>query len=153
MHRKKHSVYRIWDYPQFKASSESLGTYLPQIVSHSGVRINMYAARVENHWLLAQALLLTMRKQRHRKTSGLPSNTQGANGRTGTQFLLLVRHSPPSSRHRPLHHARPHEQPAKKPGWPGPGDTAPGQLSVCGHPYTESALSTGQTWHSGRRSA
>ena len=54
MHRKKHSVYRIRDDPQFKASSGSLGTYPPQTMSHSGVRINTYAARVENHWLLAQ---------------------------------------------------------------------------------------------------
>ena len=50
MHRKKHSVYRIRDDPQFKASSGSLGTYPPQTMSHSGVRINTYAARVENHW-------------------------------------------------------------------------------------------------------
>ena len=54
MHRKKHSVYRIRDDPQFKASSGSLGTYPPQTMSHSGVHINTYAARVENHWLLAQ---------------------------------------------------------------------------------------------------
>lgn len=54
MHRKKHSVYRIRDNPQFKASSGSPGTYPPQTMSHSGVRINTYAARVENHWLLAQ---------------------------------------------------------------------------------------------------
>lgn len=53
-HRKKHSVYRIRDDPQFKASSGSLGTYPPQITSHSDVRINTSAARVENHWLLAQ---------------------------------------------------------------------------------------------------
>ena len=73
MHRKKHSVYRIRDDPQCKASSGSLGTYPPQTMSHSGVRINTYAARVENHWLLAQKGRVVC-----------PRNTQGANGRTGT---------------------------------------------------------------------
>ena len=132
MHRKKHSVYRIQDDPQFKASSGSLGTYPPQTMSHSGVRINTYAARVENHWLLAQKGRVVCPATHRELTAELEPDFSSLSSTVlpCTLQSFLVLYSPSSSCHRPLHHARPHEQPAEKPGWPGPGDTAPRQLSV-----------------------
>ena len=31
VYRKKHSIYRVWYYPQFQASAGGLGTYPPRI--------------------------------------------------------------------------------------------------------------------------
>lgn len=31
MYRTEHSIYRVWYYTQFQASTEGLGTYLPRI--------------------------------------------------------------------------------------------------------------------------
>lgn len=133
MHRKKR---RIQDDPQFKASSGSLGTYPPQITSHSSVRINPSPARVENHWLPST-----------KRPSGLSSNRQEPD------FSLLVLYGPSlSCRLHSIMLGLTSNQ-LRSQGGQAPGDTAPRQLSPAGHLCTESALSTGQTWHSGRSSA
>lgn len=48
MYRKKHSVYRVWYYPRFQASTEGLGTHPLQITGDNVVKLSFLFADITN---------------------------------------------------------------------------------------------------------